>query len=259
MVRNPIGCGPNLKGDPGVGLNQIAVLARAIRIQATPLRLRNVFFRIPYMRSRAAVSALLSFSLAFAAIGAAVAGGRESLDAFTQGLKGLQGRFSQQVFDNKGKRKESNSGVVAMSAPRLFRWEYLKPFPQLILADGKQVWVYDPDLKQASVRPQGAEEQNGPLAALVDPKRLDRDFDIKETGQASGLQWLELTPKRAEDASFQRARLGFGSAGLARMEVLDTLGQRTEIVFTDWKRNPTFSAKTFRFSPPKGVDVVGRD
>lgn len=209
------------------------------------------------MRSRAVAFLLLSFSLLFAAIGPAVAGGRESLDAFTKGLKGLEGRFSQQVFDSKGKRKESNSGLVALSAPRLFRWEYLKPFPQLILADGKQVWVYDPDLKQASVRPQGVEEQNSPLAALVDPKRLDRDFQMKEAGQASGLEWLELTPKRAEEASFQRARLGFDKTGLARMEVLDTLGQRTEIVFSGWKRNPTFSAKTFRFTPPKGVDVVG--
>ena len=171
------------------------------------------------MRFRTVVSALLSFSLAFVAIGAAVAGGRESLDTFTKGLKGLEGRFSQQVFDSKGKRKESNSGIVALSAPRLFRWEYLKPFPQLILADGKQVWVYDPDLKQASVRPQGAEEQNSPLAALVDPKRLDRDFAIKEAGRSSGLTWLELTPKNAEQASFQRARLGFDGAGLARMEV----------------------------------------
>lgn len=209
------------------------------------------------MRFCTIVSAFLSFSLAFAGIGAAAAGGRESLDTFTKGLKGLEGRFTQQVFDSKGKRKESNSGIVALSAPRLFRWEYLKPFPQLILADGKQVWVYDPDLKQASVRPQGAEEQNSPLAALVDPKRLDRDFAIQEAGRSSGLTWLELTPKNTEQASFQRARLGFDDAGLARMEVLDTLGQRTEIVFAGWKRNPTFPAKTFRFTPPKGVDVVG--
>jgi outer membrane lipoprotein carrier protein len=185
------------------------------------------------------------------------AGGRESLDAFTKGLKGLDGQFSQQVFDNKGKRKESTSGRVAMSAPRLFRWEYLKPFPQLIIADGKQVWVYDPDLKQASVRSQGAEEQNSPLAALTDPQRLDRDFNVKEAGNASGLDWLELTPKQTENASFQRARLGFDKAGLVRMEVLDTLGQRTEIVFSGWKRNPKFPAKTFRFTTPKGIDVVG--
>ncbi|NOT89803.1 MAG: outer membrane lipoprotein chaperone LolA [Lysobacter sp.] len=185
------------------------------------------------------------------------AGGRESLDTFTKGLKGLDGQFSQQVFDSKGKRKESSSGRVALSAPRLFRWEYLKPYPQLIVADGKKVWVYDPDLKQASVRPQGAEEQNSPLAALIDPQRLDRDFNVKDAGPKDGLEWLELTPKQDENAGFQNARLGFDKNGLARMQILDALGQRTDIRFTGWKRNPAFSAKTFRFTPPKGADVVG--
>lgn len=185
------------------------------------------------------------------------AGGRESLDAFTKGLKGLDGQFTQQVFDSKGKRKEASSGRVAISAPRLFRWEYIKPYPQLIVADGKKVWVYDPDLKQVSVRPQGAEEQNSPLAALIDPRRLDGDFTVGDGGTKDGLEWLELTPKQGDDAGFQNARLGFDKRGLVRMQILDSLGQRTDIVFSGWKRNPTFDARTFRFAPPKGLDVVG--
>lgn len=191
------------------------------------------------------------------AAGAAQAGGRESLDSFTKGLKGLDGQFSQQVFDSKGKRKETSSGRVALSAPRLFRWEYLKPHPQLIVADGAKVWVHDPDLKQATVRPQGAEEQNSPLAALIDPQKLSRDFNLKDTGNQGGLEWLELTPKQEEGAGFQNARLGFNATGLARMLIVDALGQRTDITFSGWKRNPTFAAKTFRFTPPKGIDVIG--
>ncbi|MFZ2753801.1 MAG: outer membrane lipoprotein chaperone LolA [Lysobacteraceae bacterium] len=197
------------------------------------------------------------FAAVLLATGTTHAGGRESLDTFTQGLKGLDGQFSQQVFDSKGKRKETSSGRVALSAPRLFRWEYLKPYPQLIVADGKKVWVYDPDLKQVSVRPQGAEEQNSPLAALIDPQRLDRDFNVKDAGQKDGLEWLELTPKQDDNAGFQNARLGFDKHGLSRMQILDALGQRTDINFTGWKRNPAFTARTFHFTPPKGVDVVG--
>lgn len=201
---------------------------------------------------RAFIAALL-FVSSFAQ-----AGGREALDTFTRGLKGLDGQFTQQVFDIKGKRKESSSGRVALSAPRLFRWEYLKPYPQLIVADGKQVWIYDPDLKQVTTRPQGAEEQNSPLAALVDPQKLQRDFNLQDGGVRDGLEWLELTPKQAgEGAGFQSAALGFDKQGLARMQVLDALGQRTEISFSGWKRNPAFAAKTFRFTPPKGVDVIG--
>lgn len=188
----------------------------------------------------------------------AFAGARDDLDAFTRGLKGLDGRFVQQVFDPRGKLKESSSGTVALSAPRLFRWEYVKPYPQLIVADGKTVWVYDPDLEQVTRRPQGPEEQNSPLSALIDPGRLDARFEVSEAGSDGGLNWLQLLPKGdAADAGFRSARLGFGEAGLVRMEVIDALGQRTEIGFSGWKRNPSFARSTFRYSPPEGVDVIG--
>ena len=187
---------------------------------------------------------------------AAFAGARDDLNAFTQGLKGLEGQFTQTVFDANGKLKESSSGRLALSAPRLFRWEYTKPYEQLVIAYGSKVWVYDPDLSQATVRPQGSEEQNSPLATLIDPSRLDRDFNVVERGEQDGLDWLELTPKQDENASFQRARLGFDANGLAKMEVVDMLGQRTEIGFSSWKKNPAFARDTFRYTPAKGVDVV---
>lgn len=187
---------------------------------------------------------------------AAFAGARDDLNAFTHGLKGLEGQFTQTVFDANGKLKERSSGSLALSAPRLFRWEYAKPYEQLVIADGSKVWVYDPDLAQVTVRAQGAEEQNSPLATLIDPARLDRDFNVVEGGAQDGLDWLELTPKQEEDASFQRARLGFDANGLAKMEVVDMLGQRTEIGFRGWKKNPAFARDTFRYTPGKGVDVV---
>ena len=187
---------------------------------------------------------------------AANAGARDQLDAFSKGLKGLDGRFSQQVFDPRGKQKEASTGRVAVSAPRLFRWEYVKPYPQLIVADGKTVWVYDPDLQQASKRPQGVEEASSPLAILLDPAKLDRDFTVKEAGASNGIEWLQLTPKQA-DAAFKTAKLGFGKAGLAEMEYVDALGQRTKISFSGWKRNPGFAKGTFTYVPAKGVDVIG--
>ena len=189
--------------------------------------------------------------------GTAFAGARDELGAFTKGLKGLDGHFSQQVFDANGKRKEASSGRVALSAPRLFRWEYVKPYAQLIVADGKSVWVYDPDLQQATKRPQGKAEQNSPLMALIDPSRLDSDYVIKDTGSEGGLDWLSLSPKTETDSGFRSARLGFDKHGLARMQVEDALGQRTLITFSGWKRNPQFAQGTFRYVPAKGVDVVG--
>ena len=204
------------------------------------------------MRSVLRIGACIAVLLA----SAAHAGGRADLTTFTKGLKGLDGHFTQQVFDANGKKKESSSGRVAMSAPRYFRWEYAKPFEQLIVADGKSIWVYDPDLQQVTKRAQGVEEQSSPLAALIDPTRLDREFLVKESGKADGLDWIELRPRSPDNASFEFARLGFGPDGLVRMHVVDPLGQRTELSFSQWKRNPSFAGSTFRFTPPKGVDVV---
>jgi len=187
----------------------------------------------------------------------ASAGARSELDAFTHGLKGLQGGFAQTVYDANGGKKEQSSGRVSLSTPRLFRWEYVKPYPQLIVADGKTVWVYDPDLQQVTRRAQGAAEENSPLAALIDPGRLDKDYTVTEGANEAGLDWLTLTPRAKDDASFQSARLGFDKSGLSRMSFTDLLGQRTEIVFAKWQRNPAFATGTFTYVPPKGVDVVG--
>ena len=186
----------------------------------------------------------------------AQAGARERMVAFSSGLKGLDGRFEQKVYDPDG-GAQSSSGTVKLSAPRQFRWEYLKPNPQLVVADGNQVWIYDPDLEQVTVRNQSAEEQSSPLAVLIDPTELDRQYKVSEGGSADGLEWLVLAPKKPDDAAFKQARLGFGPGGLARMEMQDSLGQRTVIGFGPWTRNPRFPATTFRFTPPKGTDVVG--
>lgn len=189
----------------------------------------------------------------------ALAGARDELARFTRGLKGLEGEFTQQVYDANGRRKESSAGKVAVSAPRLFRWEYTTPFVQLVVADGEKVWIYEPDLQQATVKPQGEEERNSPLVALFEPARLERQFDVSEDATPSdGLQWMTLTPKVDAEANFQVARLGFNGQGLARMEVVDLVGQKTEIRFGAWRRNPSFAAGTFQFKPGKDVDVVGQ-
>jgi len=179
-----------------------------------------------------------------------------ALDGFTRGLQGLDGRFVQRVFDADGRLTEETQGRVALAAPRQFRWEYEGDFPQLIVADGDHVWIYDPDLEQVQVRKQALEEQQSPLAALVDPGELERQFTVTDAPDEGGIDWITLAPK-AEDAQFDEARLGFRGSELERMTMQDALGQRTEIAFSQWRRNPAFATGTFAFTPPEGVDVVG--
>ena len=181
---------------------------------------------------------------------------RDALDAFSNGLNGLEGRFVQRVYDPDGEMKEESRGRVALQAPRQFRWEYEDPFPQLIVADGDQVWIYDPDLEQVQVRKQSHEEQQSPLTVLIDPTELERQFRVAKAPDQDGLKWVELTPK-AKEKPFESCRLGFSGRELARMSTIDALGQRTDIEFSELKRNPSFAIGTFSFTPPAGVDVVG--
>lgn len=190
--------------------------------------------------------------------GTALAGARDELVSFTTGLKGLDGQFSQTVYTPNGGVKERSSGRVALAAPDLLRWEYAKPYEQLIVADGTKVWLYEPDLQQVTVRDQGDAAQSSPLAALLKPKELDAKFDVSQGPAENGLEWMTLTPKRNDSASgFEVAELGFANGQLKRMKVTDATGQRSEVEFSTWKRNPAFAAGTFNYKPGAGVDVVG--
>jgi outer membrane lipoprotein carrier protein len=196
------------------------------------------------------VLCLLLSSVAFGADSA-----RGKLDAFAHGLDSISGEFEQQVREPNGKGRTSH-GTLALKAPRQFRWEVASPYRQLIVADGEKVWIYDPDLEQVTVRAQGSEEAHSPLTVLTDLSQLDRDFIASEQGDRDGLNWLRLKSKDKEP-QFEYCDLGFGNAGLERMQFADALGDVTEIRFTNWRRNSKLPADEFHFVPPKGVDVIG--
>jgi len=181
---------------------------------------------------------------------------RAHLDAFAKDLRAVSASFEQQVVDAKGGKGKNSRGTLALKAPRQFRWETTAPFKQLIVADGEKVWIYDADLEQVTVRAQGTEEAHSPLTVLTDLSQLDKDFATSEQGEHEGLSWLRLKSKD-KDPQFAFADLGLGAAGLERMRFEDTLGDKTEIRFSDWKRNPPLAADAFHFTPPKGVDIVG--
>lgn len=198
---------------------------------------------------------LVALSL-FASCAFAATGARARLDAFANGLHALRGNFTQTVYDAHGNITGSSSGYFALQAPRLFRWQVTDPYQQLIVADGKKVWVYEPDLEQVTVRDQGSEEAHSPLTVLTDLSQLDADFNATDAGMRDGLDWLHLV-SRSKEPQFEYAEIGFDASGPRRMVFKDTLGNRTEIAFSGWQRNPLLPASTFVFVAPKGTDVVG--
>lgn len=177
------------------------------------------------------------------------------LHDFVREIKTLSGSFSQVVYDRKGRKTQDAVGAFYFSRPGKFRWVYSKPYEQLIVGDGRKVWIYDADLAQVTERNMDRAIGESPAALLAGSSEIDRFFDLKDAGQADGLEWLEATPK-SKDGTFERVRLGFRGNDLLAMELKDNFGQRTLLKFSDLKDNPALKQDLFSFTPPKGADVI---
>ena len=203
-------------------------------------------------RRTASIACVLALYAATAA-----ASGLDQLHAFLEGTKSAQGAFRQVVVNRDGRATQTTSGTFAFARPGKFRWTYDKPFDQLIVADGEKVWVYDRDLNQVIVRKLDAALGATPAALLAGDNALENNFALVAAGAENGVEYVDATPK-APDSQFKRIRLGFTDNLPRRMVLSDAFGQTTELTFSDVKRNPALAPETFRFTPPKGADVVGK-
>jgi outer membrane lipoprotein carrier protein len=185
----------------------------------------------------------------------AAASATEALKNFLGQTQTLRARFAQMVLDKNLKPLQQAQGVMQFSRPGKFRWDYQKPYEQVIVGDGSRLWIHDKDLNQVTVRKLDRALGATPAALLAGSNELERDFTLKNLGPDKGLDWLEAVPKN-RDTIFERIRMGFGKSGLEAMELRDQFGQVTVITFADVERNPKLPTELFRFTPPKGADVI---
>lgn len=186
---------------------------------------------------------------------AASAAATDALKTFLGQTQTVRARFAQMVLDKNLKPLQQAQGVMQFSRPGKFRWDYLKPYEQTIVGDGARLWIYDKDLNQVTVRKLDRALGASPAALLSGSNDLERDYTLTNIGVEKGLDWLEAVPK-SRDSVFERVRMGFGKSGLEAMELRDQFGQITVITFADVERNPRLGAEVFRFTPPKGADVI---
>jgi len=200
---------------------------------------------------------LLATALALALVPAAQAGpARDRLDAFLAGLTRLEAQFRQVLLDTEGRAADESTGTVYLQRPGRFRWDYREPFPQLIVADGETIWLYDPDLAQVTARKQDLALSSTPAALLASDRPVDESFRVTELPpEEDGSTWLALEPREA-GSSFEGIRVGFDASGLKAMELKDGFGQTTRLEFSEIQRNPQLASDLFRFTPPEGVDVI---
>ena len=190
---------------------------------------------------------------AFAAV-AAHADAVDTLKEFVREVKTGRAAFTQTVTAPDGVKRRSSSGSFEFARPNRFRFAYAKPFEQLIVADGQKVWIFDADLNQVSVRAFNSALGATP-AALLAGGSLEKDFDLSNQPSKDGVDWALATPKN-KDGAFQSVRVGFKGKTLSAIEITDSFGQRSLLLFTQMLANPVIASDAFRFTPPAGADVI---
>lgn len=178
----------------------------------------------------------------------------QALREFVREVKTGRAEFTQVVTTPDGARRKLSSGRFEFARPDRFRFDYAKPYAQHIVADGKKVWVHDPDLNQVSSHKM-AQALGSTPAALLAGAELDSAFQLTALPARDGLEWAGATPK-VDGSGFQSMAVGFDGKTLAAVEIVDTFGQRSVLRFTAFQANPVLTAERFRFTPPAGADLL---
>lgn len=192
--------------------------------------------------------------------GGSAAAAPTPLERYLEGLRTLRASFVQSVEDSRGRRVDRATGNIIVVRPGRFRWEIHSENEggsgQLLVADGINLWFFDRDLEQVTVKPMDAALSATPAMLLSGGVDVQESFEIRPAGSANGLEWVSVEPRAAE-ADFREARLGFAGGELRRMVLKDKLGQTATLVFERAQRNGEVAQEEVSFVPPPGADVIG--
>ncbi|SDK38168.1 outer membrane lipoprotein carrier protein [Methylophilus rhizosphaerae] len=190
------------------------------------------------------------------AVSLAHADGVDDLKHFYQSTQSMRANFKQTVFDQKGSKLQEVDGTMLLQRPNKFRWDYHKPYEQQIISDGRQVFLFDVDLQQVSVRAVDKVLGTSPAALLAGGSNVEESFQLSRLGDFDGMQRVQAKPKQ-KDSGFQVVVISFDHGKLAEMRLVDAFSQSTHIVFSNVEVNPSLQTSQFLFKIPQGVDVVG--
>lgn len=185
-----------------------------------------------------------------------ISSGEQYLQQFLNETRTLQAEFYQELWDTEGQLIEVASGTVSLERPNRFLWRYRDPLEQIVLADGINLWIYDIELAQATVTPLNDAIQATPAMLLSGDEAVRDRFSLLEDFSADGMSWIRLEPN-VPGSDFRSVLIGFKDGELARLELLDGLGQTTRIGFSEVLVNLPLRTGLFSFDLPDEVDVIG--
>ena len=180
----------------------------------------------------------------------------DQLKNFSATAHSASGTFTQSQMKS-GRFSRNYGGNFVFLRPGKFIWRYTSPYSQLLQSDGNYLYIYDKDLNQVTIRKLGAALGSNPAAILFGSRNLEQHFKLKNLGTNDGCEWVQVTP-RSKNTSFERINIGMKNGFPRAMELYDTLGNKTVVDFSEFKKNPAINIRSFKFSIPKGADVYRR-
>lgn len=180
----------------------------------------------------------------------------QRLKAALKNMDNLSAEFKQTLLDEDKQVIQQSRGTLALQRPGKFAWIYTEPFEQRIVADGSELWIYDVELDQVTVKPIDEGISNAPIMILMKESDVSEQFNVSEVGQRKFLYWVELEP-HAGDLEYTHIYIGLDDDSVQAMELRDQFGQSTQIVFDNLRVGVVHNPATFKFVPPEGVDVYG--
>ena len=184
--------------------------------------------------------------------------GLESLEAFIGSIRTMRAEFQQLLWDSEGQLIEQAQGMVLLKRPNRFVWSYQSPFEQQIFADGENLWIYDVDLDQVTVNPLDEIIAATPAMLLSGGQDMLEMFEVLNVVSIDQINWVELQPRHI-GSGFSNIRLGFNKGELFKLELIDGLGQLTEMEFSRLELNAELMDDLFDFTPPRDTAVIGQE
>jgi outer membrane lipoprotein carrier protein len=205
----------------------------------------------------ASLPAVAASAAAAPPVSAATDDSLSRVEAWLKSVHTLSADFVQVVRSREGQITSRVTGRLSLSRPDRFRWDYREPYVQVIVADGQKLWLYDADLEQVTVRPLESGLGSTPAMLLSGAGSVGDSFTGRPVERDGEWTWCRLTPKQ-RGSDFESVSLGFNGRGtLVAMQLVDKLGQSTELDFSDLALNTRLDPELFRFTPPRGADVIG--
>jgi len=179
----------------------------------------------------------------------------QNLQVKLANLHNMSADFAQVVTTEDGTVLQQVTGKMVLARPNKFRWETTSGIKQLIVTDGKTLWIYDPDLKQVTIRTLQTSIKQTPMLLLINPQiNLQEKFIISKPDVNQSGDWFELIPKDKNDM-FTSIVIGFYGNKIKEIRFSNQLNQRTVLSFSNIIINKKILT-AFSFTIPNGVDVI---